>query len=162
MKRIIVTLLVSLPLLAGVAAGIALATPSSRVSSAALVQGTFGDGLDVKVKTGDWKLKIDAQGATDIAVTENRVAPGDHFGWHSHPGASLVVVKSGTSTFYYGDDPACTPHVYEQGMAYVDPGGRVHIARNEGIVDLVLVVTRLSPSGVPARIDEPDPGNCGS
>lgn len=44
--------------------------------------------------------------------------------------------------------------------AYVDPGGSVHIARNEGTEDLVLIVTRLIPAGAPQRIDEPNPGNC--
>ena len=162
MRRIVVTLLVALPAMAVVAVGIALATPASGVTSTSLVQGAFGEELDVKVKTDDWRLKLDTKGDTDIAVTENRVAPGGHFGWHSHPGPSLVVVKAGTSTFYYGDDPSCTPHVYGQGSAYVDPGGRVHIARNEGSVDLVLIVTRLSPRGIPTRIDQPDPGNCGA
>jgi hypothetical protein len=46
-----------------------------------------------------------------------------------------VIVKSGTSTFYRGDDPTCTPEVHPAGTAYADPGGGVHIARNEGTVD---------------------------
>ncbi len=101
------------------------------------------------------------KGVSDVAVTENRVAPGGHFGWHSHPGPSLVIVKSGTSTFYRGDDPDCTPHVYPAGTAYVDPGGEVHIARNEGSTELVLLVTRLVPHGAAPRIDQPPSPNCG-
>jgi quercetin dioxygenase-like cupin family protein len=113
------------------------------------------------VKTGDWKVHLDTKGLSTLAVSENRVAPGGHFGWHSHPGPSLVIVKSGTSTFYRGDDPDCTPQVHLAGSAYVDPGGVVHIARNESATEeLVLLVTRLTPAGAPARIDEPDPGNC--
>jgi quercetin dioxygenase-like cupin family protein len=88
------------------------------------------------------------------------VAPGGNFGWHSHPGPSLVIVKSGTSTFYDGNDPTCTPHVYAAGSAYVDPGGDTHIARNEGTTELVIIVARLLPEGAPARIDQPAPGNC--
>jgi quercetin dioxygenase-like cupin family protein len=91
---------------------------------------------------------------------ENRVAPGGHFGWHSHPGPSLVIVKSGTSTLYDGDDPTCTPQVYPAGSAYVDSGDHTHIARNEGSTELVLIVVRVMPQGAAPRIDQPDPGNC--
>ena len=141
-------------------AATALATLGSGVTSTPTVQGTVDD-IDVKVKTGDWKVQIDTKGASTLAFTENRVAPGGHFGWHSHPGPSLVIVKSGTSTFYRGDDPDCTPEVHPAGTAYVDPGGVVHTARNESLTeDLVLLVTRLTPAGAAPRIDEDNPGNC--
>lgn len=141
-------------------ATMALATLASGVTSTTIAQGTL-DGLDVKTKTGDWKIKMKTKGQSQIAVTENKVAPGGNFGWHSHPGPSLVIVKSGTSTFYSGDDPDCTPHVHPAGTAYVDPGGSVHIARNESPTeDLVVIVTRLMPAGAAPRIDEPNPGNC--
>ena len=72
-----------------------------------------------------------------------------------------MIVKSGTSTFYRGDDPDCTPVVHPAGSAYVDPGGVVHTARNESVTeDLVLLVTRPVPEGAAPRIDEPNPGNC--
>ncbi len=140
-------------------AATALATSSVGVTSTTLAQGGVRD-IDVMVKTGEWKLKIDTKGPSTLAVTENRVAPGGDFGWHSHPGPSLVIVKSGTSTFYRGDDPDCTPEVHATGTAYVDPGGVVHIARNEGTTELVVLVTRLIPEGANPRIDEADPGNC--
>jgi quercetin dioxygenase-like cupin family protein len=140
-------------------AATALATDASGVTSTAIAQGLVED-IDVRVKTGDWKVQIDTKGPSTLSVSENRVAPGGDFGWHSHPGPSLVIVKSGTSTFYRGDDPDCTPQVHPAGTAYVDPGGVVHIARNEGNQELVLLVTRLAPAGVAPRIDEPDPGNC--
>jgi quercetin dioxygenase-like cupin family protein len=142
-----------------VIAATALATPGSRVTSTALGQGTLKP-IDVKVKTGAWKLHVKTKGLSELAVSELRIAPGGHSGWHSHPGPSLVVVKSGTNTFYRGDDPTCTPQVYEARSAFVDPGGVVHIARNEGSEELVLLTTRLIPSGATPRIDEPDPGNC--
>lgn len=150
-------------ILAGVAllaiAATALATPGLRVTNTTLAQGNI-DEIDVKVKTGDWKVKIDTKGASTVSVSEIKIAPGGNFGWHSHPGPSLVVVKSGTSTFYRGDDPDCTPEAHPAGTAYVDPGGVVHIARNEGSQELVLLVTRLAPAGVQPRIDELNPGNC--
>jgi quercetin dioxygenase-like cupin family protein len=140
-------------------AATALATPGSPITSTTLAQGGV-EVVDVKVKTGAWKVQIDTKGPSTVSVTENRVPPGGFFGWHSHPGPSLVIVKSGTSTFYRGDDPTCTPEVHPAGTAYVDPGGVVHTARNEGTVELVLLVTRLVPAGAATRIDEAAPGNC--
>jgi quercetin dioxygenase-like cupin family protein len=138
----------------------ALATPPSGVTSTTIAQGIL-DPIKTKSKIGDWEVEIETRGQSNLVVVENRVAPGGHFGWHSHPGPSLVIVKSGTATFYRGDDPTCTPKVYEQGDAFADPtGGVVHIVRNEGDTELVVIVTRLLAPGVPARIDEPSPGNC--
>lgn len=159
MKRPVLVLVVA-GLLAGVVAGLAVATPGTGVTSTVLAQGTLED-VDVKTKTGAWKARIATKGTSDFIVRENRVAPGGHFGWHSHPGPSLVIVKSGTSTFYRGDDPTCTPQVHAAGTAYVDPGGTVHIARNESETEeLVLIVTSLIPQAAMGRIDEADPGTC--
>jgi quercetin dioxygenase-like cupin family protein len=131
------------------------------LTSIPIAQGSL-DPIKLKAKVGDWESEIETKGQSSLVVVENRVAPGGNFGWHSHPGPSLVIVKSGTSTFYRGDDPNCTPQVHPAGSAYVDPGGVVHIARNESPTDeLVLVVIRLLPPGVQARIDAPTaPGNC--
>jgi quercetin dioxygenase-like cupin family protein len=143
-----------------VIAATALATPGSGVTSTTIAQGSL-DAITSKSKSGDWEAEIETKGQSDLVVVENRVQPGGHFGWHSHPGPSLVIVKSGTASFYRGDDPTCTPKVYEQGDAFADPaGGVVHIVRNEGSAELVVIVTRLLPAGAPARIDQPNPGNC--
>jgi quercetin dioxygenase-like cupin family protein len=141
-------------------AATALATMGSGVTSTTIAQGNVDD-LEAKVKTGAWKLDLDTKGPSTLAVSENRVVPGGHFGWHSHPGPSLVIVKSGTSTFYRGDDPSCTGEPHPAGTAYVDPGGVVHTARNESVTeDLVVIVMRLVPAGANPRIDEANPGNC--
>jgi quercetin dioxygenase-like cupin family protein len=158
MRRIVLAVLLPV-LIAGGVTGIALATPGSGVSSTPLGQASL-DPIKTKAEAGDWEIEIETKGQSNVSVTENRVAPGGDFGWHSHPGPSLVIVKSGTSTFYRGDDPTCTPQVHPAGSAYIDPGGTVHIARNEGSVELVLIVTRVIPVGAPARIDQPNPGNC--
>jgi len=94
----------------------ALATDSAGVTSMTIAQGNVEE-IDVRVKTGAWKVQIDTNGPSTLAVSENRVIPGGHFGWHSHPGPSLVIVKSETSTFYRGDDPDCTPEVHPAGTA---------------------------------------------
>jgi quercetin dioxygenase-like cupin family protein len=142
-----------------VVAATALATPGSGVTSTVFAVGAF-DQLDAKTLTPHWQARIATKGATDVHILENRIAPGGTFGWHSHPGPSIVVVKSGSLTLYGGDDPACTPHVIPAGSGFVDDGGDVHVVRNEGTIETVVYVTSLVPKGAVRRIDEPDPGNC--
>jgi quercetin dioxygenase-like cupin family protein len=103
---------------------------------------------------------MNTTGATDIHVLQNRIAPGGSFGWHSHPGPSFVIIKSGTATVYLGADPACQPHRYRAGSGFVDRGLDVHLVRNEGNIDLVAVVVSFVPRGATRRIEESDPGNC--
>jgi quercetin dioxygenase-like cupin family protein len=141
-------------------AATALATPASGVTSTPIAQGVL-DPIKIKAEIGDWESEIETKGQSDLVVVENRVAPGGHFGWHSHPGPSLVIVKSGTSTFYRGDDPTCTGQDHPTGSAYVDPGGVVHTARNESLTeDLVVIVVRLLAPGAQARINAPRPSSC--
>ena len=145
--------------LVGVYAGTVLATPPVGVTTATIGIGRF-DPIDSKTKTGDWKARIKTKGDSDLHVIQNTIVPGGSFGWHSHPGPSLVIIKSGTATFYMADDPTCSPHVVHTGEGFVDSGHDTHIVRNEGSVDLVTVVASLVPAGATRRIDEPDPGNC--
>jgi len=88
------------------------------------------------------------------------VAPGGHSGWHFHPGPVLVVVKTGTITFYMGDDPSCSPHVHPAGTTFFENGGMVGIARNEGSANATVVATFFVPAGSPTRLDADAPGNC--
>ena len=137
-----------------------LATPGAGVESTLLAVGTF-DEIDSKSKTGSHRVKLKTKGVSDVYVLRNRIAPGGTFGWHSHPGPSIVVVESGALTLYEADDPDCTPQVFEPGSGFVDGGGDVHVVRNEGSVDAVVYVTSIVPQGAERRIDEPDPGHCG-
>jgi quercetin dioxygenase-like cupin family protein len=140
-------------------AATALATPPSGVIGTVLAVGQFGE-IEAKTLSSDWQARISTKGETDVHVIENRIAPGGSFGWHSHPGPSLVVVKTGALTLYRGDDPTCTPTVIPAGSGFVDDGGDVHLVRNEGSVEAVVYVTSLTPRGATRRIDEPAPGNC--
>jgi quercetin dioxygenase-like cupin family protein len=139
--------------------GATLATPASGVTNTAIGSGILAES-NLNIRTGDWKMDLRTKGDSSVSVTESRVGPGGNFGWHSHPGPSFSVVKQGTLSFYRGDDPTCTPTVYQTGDVLIDPGGTVHIGRNEGSGDLVLIVTRIVPAGSATRIDEPNPGNC--
>jgi quercetin dioxygenase-like cupin family protein len=143
----------------GVFAGTLLATPPSKVTPTEYGIGTFSP-FATSGRIGAWGANINIKGATDIHVLSNKIAPGGNFGWHSHPGPSFVIIKSGTATVYFGADPACRPHRYRAGSGFVDKGLETHIVRNEGKVALVTVVVSFTPRGATRRIDESDPGNC--
>lgn len=154
---------------AAVYGGIALATPPQGVSNPLLVIGNFPGGIDAKTKTDtdpgrrtdNWRFKIEAKGATDVHVLENVIAPGGSFGWHSHPGPSLVTVKSGTLSVYDGSD--CTnPEDFgpgsPNGSTFVDQGHDLHMVRNNSTTDVADVyVVSFVPAGFARRIDEPNP-----
>jgi quercetin dioxygenase-like cupin family protein len=136
-----------------------LATPPSGVQPTIFGIGEFGP-IATKGKIGAWSASVNTSGPSDIHVLQNRIAPGGSFGWHSHPGPSFVIIRSGTATVYFGADRSCTPHRYGAGSGFVDKGLDVHLVRNEGKVDLVTVVVSFVPKGADRRIDQPDPGNC--
>src|SRR5688500_16139526 len=96
------------------AGGTALATPGSGVQSTLFAVGTF-DAFTAKSESDGHEVEVRTKGLTDVHILENRIAPGGTFGWHSHPGPSIVVVKAGVLTLYLADDPACTPHPYGVG-----------------------------------------------
>src|SRR6266545_5817234 len=140
----------------------AFATPGSGFTSVDMSKGRF-DELAVNTNTEDPNLvRLETKGSSDFYVVENTVTPGGYSGWHTHPGPSLVTVKSGTATFYEGDDATCTPRVYEMGSGFIDRGnGHVHMVRNEGDVDLILLTVQLFPADSgPRRIDVEGLGIC--
>jgi quercetin dioxygenase-like cupin family protein len=136
-----------------------LATPPSGVTPTYFGIGKLGS-FDTNGRIGAWSAKMNIKGASDLHVLSNTIAPGGQFGWHSHPGPSFVIVKSGTATVYMGADPKCQPHRFRAGSVFVDKGLAVHIVRNEGTVNLVTVVVSFVPRGAERRIDEADPGTC--
>jgi hypothetical protein len=144
----------------------AWATAASGYSSTTLYKGTFGD-IDVSNQFiprpgSDWMSSQKTTGPSDLYVQQNTWQAGGATGWHTHPGHSLIIVTEGTVTDYEGDDPQCTPHVYTQGMTFVDSGGahHQHIIRNETGAEAQTIAIQLIPAGSLRRIDVPDPGNC--
>jgi quercetin dioxygenase-like cupin family protein len=138
----------------------ALATPPSGATVTPLAPVAQFEEIKTKAKIGNWEAKIKTKGVSDLNVVQVTIQPGGTLGWHSHPGLSFVIVKSGTATFYEGDDPTCTSHTLPAGSSLFEPAGDVHIVRNEGDVPLVNVVMQLVPTGAPRLISEPSPGNC--
>ena len=135
----------------------ALATPPSGVTPTPIATGRFG-----AIDTQDQDRRLEGQDQDrepDLHVLENTITPGGTFGWHRHPGPSLVIVKAGTATFYLATDPACTPQVVPAGSGFVDPGHDVHVVRNEGSVDGDSRGLARS-GGAVRRMEEPSPRNC--
>lgn len=141
--------------------GVALATPSSGFTSTTFTASGVPE-FALKTLGPTHQVRISTKGQSDIHVTTNVVVPGGTSGWHTHPGPSVVIVKTGTATIYDGDDPTCTPQVYEAGSAFFDPGGgHLHVVRNENSVNLETVAFQIVPAAATRRIDAPSPGVCG-
>jgi hypothetical protein len=149
--------------------GRALATPPGGVTNPpwSPVIGRFADGIDATAKTDInpgsatdfWQARLDAKGSTDVYILENVIAPGGTFGWHSHPGPSLVIVKSGTLSVYHAPD--CVPEDFGPGSAlgstFIDQGHDLHMVRNNSTTDVADVyVVSFVPAGFGRRIDEPN------
>lgn len=108
-----------------------------------------------------WYAHIKTRGPSDLYVQDNTWQAGGTTGWHTHPGASLIIVTQGTVTVYEGDDPDCTPQLYTAGQTFVDSGGgHVHLIRNETTAVAKTIAVQLVPHGPMRRIDAPAPGNC--
>ena len=103
----------------------------------------------------DPDLKIKAKGPTTIEQDRLTFQPGADTGWHTHPGAALVVVTRGAVTLYQSDQ--CRT-VYSAGSFFAEPQNVVHKLVNEtGDVSEVLG-TLLLPAGSPELIPATNPG----
>ena len=125
-------------------------TPTNLVGPAELGR------ISTWAETRDWGIQLRTRGESDVYFTHLKLAPGAHGGWHSHPGPSIIAVKSGTATFYDDCIDPEIPMVFPAGTGFVEDAGCVHILVNEGDVDLEVVVMQIVPRGAPRRIDEAD------
>lgn len=155
-------LLVGAVLATALPAALVWATPSSGSVSTLIGRATFNESFQVQRHGDDqFRVKVKAKPALDIAVQVIDFQPGGQSGWHKHPGPVFISVVLGTMTFYESDDPSCAPIVRRAGEGYLDVGEHAHIARNEDpSVPARNVVTYFAPQGAALRIDEPNPGNC--
>jgi len=158
-RRSILVVLVLVGLLAA-AVGTAFGTSSTGVT-AETARGPLVDRpLDVNMNFGNGttKVKLSTKGPMEVAVQRIVAAPGATFGWHSHPGPTIVTVSSGTLTLYHAEH--CTVGInYTAGQSFSNLPDEIHLARNEGSVDLVVYASYYVPVGTgPLRIDQPSPG----
>jgi quercetin dioxygenase-like cupin family protein len=159
-RRTILVVIVLAGLLAA-AVGTALGTGSIGVS-AETARGPLVDRpLDVSMEFENGtksEVELKTKGPIEVAVQRIVAVPGATFGWHSHPGPTIVTVLSGTLTFYHAE--ACTVAIhYGPGQSFSNLPDEIHLARNEGDTTLVVYAVYFVPSTAgPLRIDQPSPG----
>jgi quercetin dioxygenase-like cupin family protein len=148
-KRLRMGIVAILALTVGALAGAAGATVSTgSVVSEVIGAGSMTNGVGFVAVPG-----------TNTVVADFTFGPNSSTGWHTHPGMTLVTVKSGTFTVYHARD--CEPTVYEPGDAFVERPSSVHIGRNETGSDVELGVVFFGvPIGGSPRIDQPQPAGC--
>jgi quercetin dioxygenase-like cupin family protein len=130
-------------------AGIAIASPGAGVVPKELARDSFDD------------LRIKSSG--DVVVAKFTFEAGGFTGWHSHPGKTIVAVRRGQFTLQHGRDSSCAEKTYRAGDIFIERARRVHNGVNDGNKKTVLIATFFNvPIGGEVRIDEPDPGVCGS
>ena len=134
----------------------ARATPPSGFTATNIVGPVGLDEIHTLIEAPGYGAMIKTRGQSDVYVTHIKIVPGGHGGWHSHPGPSIITVKSGTASFYDECDDF-TPQAYAAGTGFVEDAACVHLLANEGNVDLEVVVVQIVPRGAPRRIDEPAP-----
>ena len=139
----------------GFGLGLAWATPSQGLTTTIISGPVELDQTRVVSETEDHGVLFMTRGLSDVYVVYNKIVPGGHTGWHSHPGPSIISVVSGQATQYTEDDLDGT--VYAAGTAFVDEGTDAHIIVNEGNTDLILAAFQILPKGAPRRIDQPAP-----
>jgi quercetin dioxygenase-like cupin family protein len=138
----------------------AFATDPSGLTSTTPIHGLLGQ---VDVKHNDIELEAEGDASADVAVATLTFKPGASSGWHHHPGVVVVVVESGTITFY---DEHCNSEVHEAGDAFVEASDDPGLAKNAGTVDAVVHATYVVPTSespsqpTPLRIDDPQPKHC--
>jgi quercetin dioxygenase-like cupin family protein len=160
MRNLFMIALVAALLIATAMGSFVQATAPNGVQSTVFAVGQFSE-IDAKTLSSSWQARINTKGVSDLHILENKIAPGGSFGWHSHPGPSLVIVKTGALTVYLAADPTCTGRVVTAGSGFVDNGNDVHLVRNEGTIETVVYVASLVPHGAMRRIDEPASSHCG-
>jgi quercetin dioxygenase-like cupin family protein len=134
---------------------------SLTLSGVAIATGPTGSVVSEVIGAGttDAKFELQAKPGTNTVVASFTFGANSSTGWHTHPGRTLVTVKSGTFTVYHAED--CAPLVYEPGDAFVELPSTVHVGRNETTqpVELGVVFFKVPIDGSP-RIDQPQPANC--
>lgn len=106
-----------------------------------------------------------AAGSESVVFTVS-MPPGTTSGWHRHPGAVVVLVKSGTLTTYGLDRPPCVGVDFFTGKAYFEDDAAnakwPHFVRNRSQTEtLELVVTAFNVApGEPARTVADAPAEC--
>ena len=143
------------------AVGASILAASLTLSGVAVATGPTGSVVSEVIGAGSTAetFRLFARPDTNTIVAKFTFGPNSSTGWHTHPGRTLVTVKTGTFTVYHAED--CAPIAYEAGDAFVELPSTVHVGRNETAepVELGVVFFRVPIDGSP-RIDQPQPADC--
>jgi quercetin dioxygenase-like cupin family protein len=134
--------------------GSASATAPSGTTTELVTRATLTGGYRAHVDG----IKVKIKGPVDVAVVHVTFQPGGTLGWHSHPGATFVMVKSGTVTRVNAD--GCISESFSAGQGFFEEPNDVHVALNKSSEPAETYVTFVVPVGAPLRVDEPAPPNC--
>jgi hypothetical protein len=140
--------------LVGTAAAVAVASPSSGLTSTIFVTADLAQ--DVHLNSD--KVKFQTKGPTDVRVQKLDFAAGAFSGWHHHPGMVIVAVQSGAVTLTHAD---CNSVTYGPGL----PAGSVFVesgdepAQATSATGATVYVTYVAPDGAGFRLED-DPVTC--
>lgn len=130
--------------------GPATGTPSSGQTVDVIAAGHLPD-----------RFKLDTKGPVDIVTLRVTVAPGGTTGWHSHGGAVVVTVASGTATLYEAARTTCAREVVPAGQAFWEAADLPsHVLVNEDSEPVVVYATFFLQDGAAPVIDQPRPPVC--
>ena len=125
----------------------AVAAPRDAAPSGVHITPLAQGGIGTKVRAHSDGITIRTKGPRSMLVTRIVVDPGGSFGWHSHPGPVLVTVAHGTLTVFEAHHGGCTRSTVKAGDAFIENGGHVHLARNQGTEPVRLYATFLARNG---------------
>jgi quercetin dioxygenase-like cupin family protein len=154
--RLLSVLVVAIATVAALAivSGSASATAPSGATTQLISRATFTDDYSANVDG----IKVKIKGPVDVAVVHVTIQPGGTLVWHSHPGATFVMVTSGTVTRVNAD--GCSGEAVSAGHGFYEDPNTVHVAENNSSEPAETYVTFIVPAGAPLRIDQPAPPNC--
>lgn len=109
------------------------------------------------LQPGPVDVQVDGEEGVSVTFREITIEPGSSTGEHCHHGQLIAVVKQGVFT-HYADIYPDGVRIYRAGAALVEGAGYRHEGRNEGMEDVVLLVTYVTPAGKP--LSETDMAEC--
>jgi quercetin dioxygenase-like cupin family protein len=112
--------------------GTAFGTPSMGVTAETARGELIDRPLAVNMGFGPGtRVKLQTKGQIEVAVQRIVAEPGATFGWHSHPGPTLVTVLTGTLTLYHAEDGTNGTN-YPAGTSFSNLPPEIHLAKNKG------------------------------
>jgi quercetin dioxygenase-like cupin family protein len=147
---------------ASIAAGLALATPTTGAFYNVLLStGTAARDINAHAHLElpgmheDFSVALSTEGASNVIQQEVKFSPGGTTGWHKHPGIVLLTLAadSGPIDWY---DAECGKTVYNAGDSWTE-GTKLHDVVNSSPTDAHFLVTYIVAKDVSKRTDEPAP-----